>query len=156
MLNIYADDCKEPLPKEFESHVSDYFDEVFEEDWFSDNFVKNTIKEIDKSEIVGEGRSINIYNEFLGNFPPQHLSSGCKALILLYKEDIKINGDRLGDNCMDLLLKIADKKDITISLSHMPPFPDKFEAYIINTKKFIKTNKEFHSEMMDVRFGGCC
>ena len=40
MLSIYLDDCKEDLPKEFESYVSQYFDEVYEPDWFSDNFVK--------------------------------------------------------------------------------------------------------------------
>ena len=70
MLSIYLDDCKEDLPKEFESYVSQYFDEVYEPDWFSDNFVKFIIEEIDKSKVVGDGQSINIYNDILGNFLP--------------------------------------------------------------------------------------
>ena len=135
MLNIYLDNCEEELPKEFESYVSQYFDEVYEPDWFSDDFVQTIIETIDKSKVVGGGKSVNIYNDILGNFPPQNLSSGCKGLILLYKEDVKINGDRLGDNCISLLLEISKIKDIFISLSHTPPFPDHFDAYIINTKK---------------------
>lgn len=154
MLNIYLDNCKEELPKEFESYVSQYFDEVYEPDWFSDDFVKTIIEKIDKSQVIGVGKSVNIYNDILGNFPPQSLSSGCKGLILLYKDDVKINGDRLGDNCISLLLEISEIKDIFISLSHTPPFPDSFDAYIINTKKMIKTRKQFHAEMLDIRYGG--
>ena len=154
MLNIYLDNCREELPKKFESYVSQYFDEVYESEWFSDEFVKRIIRQIDKSEVVGVGSSINIYNDVLGNFPPQNLSSGCKGLILLLKEDIAINGDRLGDNCMELLLEIAQNKDIFISLSHTPPFPNEFDAYIINKKQYVKTRKEFHSAMIDVRYRG--
>ena len=153
MLNIYLDNCREELPKEFESYVSQYFDEVYEPEWFSDDFVKRVIKMIDKSEVMGEGNSINIYNDVLGNFPPQNLSSGCKGLILLYKDEVKINGDRLGDNCIMFLVEISTKKDITISLSHTPPFPKKFDAYIINTNKFIHTRKQFHEEMLDIKYG---
>lgn len=154
MLSIYLDNCRENLPKEFESYVSQYFDEVYEPEWFSDDFIRTIIRTIDKSEVIGEGNSINIFNNILGNFPPQNLSSGCKGLILLYKDEIKINGDRLGDNCIELLLEIASKKDITISLSHTPPFPEEFHAYIINTNKRIETRKQFHAEMLDVRYGG--
>ena len=146
MLYIYIDDGWDTLPDEYECYVSDYFDDVYEPDWFSDLFVRRIIKEIDDSEVVGQGKSVNIYNEILGNIPPQYLSSGCKALILLHKEDIKINGDRLGDNCIGLLLEIADKKDIVISLSHIPPFPDKFNAIIVNNGKKIVSNKEFISQ----------
>ena len=154
MMNIYLDNCREDLPKEFESYVSQYFDEVYEPEWFSDDFVRRMIKTIDKSEVVGIGNSINIFNDILGNFPPQNLSSGCKGLILLYKDDVKINGDRLGDNCIGLLLEISKEKDVTISLSHTPPFPDVFDAYIINTNKRIETRKQFHAEMLEVRYGG--
>ncbi|MEI3139158.1 MAG: DUF4869 domain-containing protein [Lachnospiraceae bacterium] len=100
MLSIYIDDGWGNLPEEYESYVSDYFDDVFKPEWFSDDVVRNIIKEIDDSEVVGPGKSVNIYNETLGNIPPQYLSSSCKGLILLYKDDMKINGDRLGDNCV--------------------------------------------------------
>ena len=151
MLYIYIDDGWGNLPEEYESYVSDYFDDVFKPEWFSDDVVRNIIKEIDDSEVVGPGKSVNIYNETLGNIPPQYLSSSCKGLILLYKDDMKINGDRLGDNCVPWLLKIASTKDIEISLSHTPDFPDKFDAVIVNTNVKIYSKREFVS--MKVRLG---
>ena len=75
-------------------------------------------------------------------------------MILLYKDEVKINGDRLGDNCISLLLEISNQNNISISLSHTPPFPDTFDAYIINTKKNIKTRKQFNEEMLNVKYGG--
>ena len=105
MLRIYIDNCVDTLPSEFECYVPDYFDDAYEAEWFFDQFVREIIKEIDDSEVVGDGDSVNIYNTVLGNRPPQYLSSACKGLILLYKERVAINGDRLGDNCIPLLLK---------------------------------------------------
>lgn len=146
MLYIYVDNCLDELPSDYESYVSDYFDDAFESSWFSDDFVRKIIKEIDDSEVVGlEGASVNIFNKVLGNIPPQYLSSGCKALILLYIEGIKVNGDRLGDNCMNLLLQIADMKDVYISLSHIPPFPNEFNAVIVNNGVSLTTFSEFVS-----------
>ena len=58
---------------------------------------------------------------------------------------MKINGDRLGDNCVPWLLKIASTKDIEISLSHTPDFPDKFDAVIVNTNVKISSKREFVS-----------
>lgn len=143
MLYIYLDNAIDDLPKEYEGHVSDYFDDVYEPEWFSDQMVRQFIWEIDETKVVGDGISVNLYNEVLGNIPPQYLSSGCKGLILLYKEGIKINGDRLGDNCIPLLLKIADLKDVEISLSHTPKFPDKFDAVIVNDGREIHSFRDF-------------
>ena len=148
MLRIYIDNCVDTLPSEFECYVSDYFDDAYEAEWFSDQFVREIIKEIDDSEVVGDGDSVNIYNNVLGNIPPQYLSSGCKGLILLYKERIAINGDRLGDNCIPLLLKMADSIDCSISLGHIPPFPDHFNAIILNNDTLISTMREFVSEFV--------
>lgn len=151
MLYIYIDDGFGNLPEEYECYVSDYFDDVFESEWFSDKMVQRIIKVIDDSKVVGTGDSVNIYNETLGNIPPQYLSSGCKGLILLYKDNIKISGDRLGDNCIPLLLEISSKKDIWISLSHIPDFPKNFEAIIVNN--FTKINSRSEFVTMKVRFG---
>ncbi len=152
MLYIYIDDGQQELPNGYVSRVSNFFDNDFEPEWFQDEFVRRILKEIDNSVVAGEGLGVNIYNETLGNIPPQNLSSGCKALILLYEygEDIKINGDRLGDNCIGLLLEIAETKDITISLGHIPPFPEKFHAVIVNNGKRISKRKEFTSEYIDL------
>ncbi len=145
MLYIYMDDGWGHLPEAYESYVSDYFDDIYEASWFTDDVVRTIIRDIDDSEVVGAGESVNIYNKTLGNIPPQFLSSGCKGLILLYKERVKINGDRLGDNCIPLLLKIASDKDVEISLSHTPDFPDKFDAVIVNNNQRISCKEEFVS-----------
>jgi hypothetical protein len=154
MLYVYINDGRGNLPDEYESYVSDYFDDVYEPEWFNDSYVQKIIREIDDSQVeVRAGKSVNIYNEYLGNIPPSHLSSGTKGLILLYKDDVKINGDRLGDNCIGFLLEIADKKDISIALSHTPPFPDKFEAVIVNNGEHISTKTEFVSWKVRYTYG---
>lgn len=139
MLNILIDNGRQNM-SDYESYVSDYFDDVYEKAWFLDEFIQKIITDIDCTEVKSD---YVLYNETLGEIPPQYLSSGCKALILLYKEDCKINGDRLGDNCIELLLKIAQEKDIYVSFSHIPRFPECFEAYILNTEELIHTKKEF-------------
>lgn len=153
MLNIYINNYERPLSDDYVSYVSDYFDDEFEPEWFADDYVRSIIREIDHSQVVGEGYGVNIYNDVLGNIPPYYLSSGCKALILLYLgEGIKINGDRLGDNCMHLLLEIAGKKDITIALGHIPPFPEEFYARIINNGEMISGLKEFVSAYVRISY----
>lgn len=142
MLYIYIN-SGESNNEEFEGHVSAYFDDVYEPEWFSDKRVQRIIWEIDETRVVGEGVSVNLFNEVLGNIPPQYLSSGCKGLILLLKDDIKINGDRFGDNCIPLLLKISSMKDVFISLSHTPKFPKKFDAVVLNNKRKITGLSDF-------------
>lgn len=63
MLYIYIDDGFGNLPEEYECSVSDYFNDVFEPEWFSDKMVQKIIETIDDSKVVGTGNSVNIYNE---------------------------------------------------------------------------------------------
>lgn len=137
MLSILIDDNSEEirsLAKEYKSNVSDYFDLVFDSDWLKDDYVKHLILKIDNTVVNDDG---TLYNEHLGGIVPSRLSSGVKGLILLYKTDYKINGDRLGDNCWGSVFDIADKKDISIVLRHIPRFPSDFSAYLINEKRVI-------------------
>ena len=137
MLNILIDDNSKaikPLLKEYKSNVSDYFDLVFDSEWLKDDYVKSLILRIDNTIVKDDG---TLYNEFLGGIVPSRLSSGVKGLILLYKTDYKINGDRLGDNCWGSVFEIANQKDISIVLRHIPRFPSDFSAYLINDKRLI-------------------
>ena len=123
MLNIiiesdYDEICKR-LPDRI-SNVSGYFDTGYELEWFDDEFVRKIIKDIDKTTVVA---GINLYNNVLLGISPESLSSGSKALIILFEEDYVVNGDRLGDNCIGLLFEIAGQKDITITTSHILPLP---------------------------------
>lgn len=148
MLRILINNGKQDISK-YISNVSVYFDNEFENDWFEDDFVKKIISTVDNTEVLS---GLCLHNETLGDIPPQYLSSGCKGLILLYKEDIKINGDRLGDNCLELLLEIAKVKDVEISLSHLAKFPRDFEAYIINYG-IVRSYKEFFDAYGDIMYG---
>ncbi len=98
MLNIiiesnYEETCKR-LPNRI-SNVRGYFDTSYEPEWFDDEFVRKIIKDIDNTTVVS---GINLYNDVLLGISPESLSSGSKALIILFEEDYIVNGDRLGDN----------------------------------------------------------
>lgn len=148
MLKILLDD-EEVDVSEYESYVSDHFNDEFEKEWFSDPCVQRILREIDETEVIND---FNLYNETLGNIPPEWLSSGSKGLILIYKENLKINGDRLGDNCIPILLELAEAKDVEISLRHIPKFPENIRLYIVNTDKEIYSYKEFIDEYAEVLY----
>ena len=145
MLYIYIDKSRSMLQNDWITDISASFDIEYEASWFADELVQRIIKIVDKSEVqtFQVGDSVNIYNKIYGNLSPRDLSNGSKSLILLWKTDYKINGDRMGNNCISLLLEIASKKDITISLGHIPAFPSVFEATIINNNMLIHSKREF-------------
>ena len=137
MLNVLINDKSESvlamLPQ-YESYVSDYFDDEYEDEWFTDPYVVKLLKNIDNTEVREGG---TLYNEVLGGIVKSQLSTGVKGLILLYKTDCKINGDRLGDNCWKYVLEIAQSKDIYIVLRHMPELPSDFSARLLNDNRMI-------------------
>lgn len=137
MLNVLINDKSESvlamLPQ-YESYVSDYFDDEYEDEWFTDPYVVKLLKNIDNTEVREDG---TLYNEVLGGIVKSQLSTGVKGLILLYKTDCKVNGDRLGDNCWKYVLEIAQSKDIYIVLRHMPELPSDFSARLLNDNRMI-------------------
>ena len=156
VLNIiiesnYEETCKR-LPDRI-SNVRDYFDTSYEPEWFDDEFVRKIIKDIDNTTVVS---GINLYNEVLLGISPESLSSGSKALIILFEEDYIVNGDRLGDNCIELLLEIAKQKDITITTSHILPLPisDKLPVKtVVHGYGEIKSKKEFVDVFVNEVYG---
>ena len=86
-----------------------YFNNVYEEDWFTDEVVLSIIKDVDNSTVVG----LSVVNEHLGSVSVEKLSGGCKTLILLYKENSSFEPNLiwLGQNCADWLVKISKVKD---------------------------------------------
>ena len=95
--------------------VDTYFNNTYEEEWLDDPFVRQIIKMVDGSEV--RDRQC-IQSEVLGQIPPERLSGGAKALILMYEEE-GFYTDLIvcGANCESLILEIAKKKDISCSLS---------------------------------------
>lgn len=101
--------------------VDNYFDFEYEEEWLDDNLVRQMILDVDKSEVLDTGV---VKSPVLGLIPPTEISGGVKALILMLKTDDEIWATACGDNCSKWILKIAEIKDITISLEHFLDFGD--------------------------------
>lgn len=95
--------------------VDTYFNNTYDEAWLDDPFVRKIIRTVDGSEV--QDRQC-ILSDVLGQIPPERLSGGTKALILMYEEE-GFYTDLIvcGANCEDLILDMAQKKDISCSLS---------------------------------------
>lgn len=152
MLYVYVELPTEESYKFVQSNyvtrVSPYFDNIYEDEWFQNDFTKEVVREIDKSEVI-DARSI--YNEYGGSLPVTSISTGAKSLLLLMFTDRKVSGDRMGDNCIPKLLEIASIKDIHISLDHLMEFPERFEATIENTGIVTYNMKDFIKEYLRSR-----
>lgn len=119
MLNIFLGTKNDSI-----YYVSEYFDATFEKEWFNSQLAKEIIKGIDDSEHIKDSY---IESPVLGAISPRDLSSGCKGVLLLLNEDnITVCGERFGDNCFEYLFKVAELKDINITLSHIPHTPQQF------------------------------
>ncbi len=136
MLNIYFGDMPEAI-----YNTSVYFKNVYEDDWITDDFSKEMIRDIDKSSVIGP-RIID--SPVLGGITPRELSGGVKTLILIYKVPDKIcNASTCGDNCAKWILKMGKEKDITINLRHLMDFGDgDFEINILNTDQIVHNMRE--------------
>ena len=90
-----------------------------------------------------------IQSPVLGGISPRDLSSGCKALLILLNEPDKIvSGDRMGDNCYPVLLKMAESADYTITLCHLIDFRgyENFKVKNARTGKIIEDALDFLKE----------
>ncbi len=135
MLSIFYGDMKEAI-----YNTSVYFKNTFRNEWLEDPFVVDMIKDIDSSDVLGNGA---IKSPVLGVIAPYTLSGGVKTLILIHKQPDKIfNASNCGDNCAKWLLKIGEKNNITINLRHLMDFGDDgFQIKVLNDD-IIATNRK--------------
>ena len=121
-----------------------YFDNVYEDEWIEDTFVKEMIQDVDRSTVLDSGV---IDSPILGKIPPTGLSGGVKTLILVKFEKDKIfNASTCGDNCAKWLLKIAASEDRTINLHHLMEFGEEpFQIRILNTDQVVCSMRELIS-----------
>ena len=61
-----------------------YFDNVYEDEWIEDTFVKEMIQDVDHCTVIS---SHVIDSPILGAITPRELSGGVKVLILMLKDD---------------------------------------------------------------------
>lgn len=104
-------------------------------------FNAEMVKDIDDSIVLDSGV---IDSPVLGKIPPVGLSGGVKTLILIANEPDKIfNISTCGNNCAKWILKLSDKRDITVNLRHLMDFgPENFDIKILNTNQTVHSMKE--------------
>lgn len=124
-----------------------YFDNVYEDEWIEDAFVQAMIQDVDHSRVIS---AHIIESPVFGAITPQGLSGGVKVLILMLKDDSFVyNMSNCGDNCAKWILKIAEKKDLTVYLQHIMRFTGEFEIKIMNTGKIVRNPAEYVDGLLE-------
>ena len=113
-------------------NTSLYFKNRFNPSWMEDDRTVKMIKDVDKSEVLGNGA---VSSPVMGIIAPVSLSGGVKTLILIDQINDKVfNASNCGDNCARWLLEMGREKDVVINLRHLMDFGDgQFDVEIMNT-----------------------
>ena len=120
-----------------------YFLHQYEDEWITDSLSAKMILDVDKSTVVGP-RLID--SPVLGAISPRELSGGVQTLILMAHDDSGsiFNASACGDNCAKWILKIAENKDLTITLHNIMKFDQEpFAIHILNTDQVVHTFREY-------------
>ncbi len=138
MLNIFYGNMDDAI-----YNTSAYFKFNFEKEWLESPEVIQMIRDVDKSEVLGNGA---IDSPVLGVIAPVSLSGGVKTLILIDKVQDKVfNASNCGDNCAKWLLKLSEDRDITINLRHLMDFGEEtFKIHIINDDVVVSNMSELN------------
>lgn len=117
--------------------IDSEFEELIEIEWLNDPFNQRVLRDIDGCFYNG----VAMQDIKLGySFPVFDISTGAKALMIVNAlPEIEIWGTIFGDNCTDLLLELAEHKDVTIYLQHFLKFtPEKFRAFsLVQTRQYV-------------------
>ena len=110
-----------------------FYENQYDRNWVMDDFAKEIIKDIDSSEVIGPDL---IKNDIFGSFSSTDLSAGVKTLLLIKNMPNKVfNISNCGDNCAKYLLKLAQDRDIKVTLHHAMDFGNNFSVKVINEGK---------------------
>ena len=136
MLNIWFGDNPNAI-----YDTSTYFKHTYKDEWITDEFSAEMIRDVDHSEVLGCNL---IQSPVLGQISPLQLSGGVKTLILIYKDSKKMfNASKCGDNCARWLLEMGKKKKVEINLRHLMDFGEgDFKIRILNKGKIAHNMKE--------------
>ena len=144
MLHIYYGELD---TENYIFNPDSYFNNTYEDSWITDPVSKQMIRDVDKSEVKGP-RLID--SPFLGPISTERLSGGVKTLILMNFDSTHVfNASACGDNCAKWILKIAQKKDLTIRLGYLMDFgPGPFEIEIANTGRIVHSIAELNENVL--------
>ena len=100
LLHIFYGEMPEAI---FNTAV--FFKNSYDDAWIVDEFSRQMIADVDKSEVLGTGV---IDSSVLGKIAPERLSGGVKTLMLVkFMPDRVFNVSTCGNHCAKWLLKIA-------------------------------------------------
>ena len=116
------------LDEKADMGIDGFFNNVYEDEWFGDDEVKQIVKDIDNSEVVTAN---HILSPYLGPIGAKKISGGAKGLIMLLKYRPSVDDDIFypdlaifGENCMGWLGKISKKVDFDASIyTNDLPYP---------------------------------
>ena len=146
MLYVYWGSIDwEKAPRAFVMSSNSFFDAHYEDEWLTDGWAKRVIEEIDKSSLIAPKV---VDSPWLDMIPITQISGGAKTLIIANAVDgIVINGNRMGDNCWNLMLELSKKKDIQLVCEYCAIFDwvDGAEATFINNGAVVNNYSDFNS-----------
>lgn len=132
---------------EYMNDAPSYFNNVYEDEWMEDELVRKMILDVDQSVVVSPHM---IESPVMGAITPKELSGGVKVLILMLKDDSFIyNLSNCGNNCAKWVLRIAEKKELTVYLQHIIRFEGTFEIQIMNTRKIVHNPTEYVDGLLE-------
>ena len=125
-----------------------FFNNTYEDEWITDPFSVQMIKDIDGSDVKG-ARAID--SPFLGLIPTERLSGGVKTLILMNNDSEHIfNASACGDNCAKWILEIGKKKELLIRLGYLMDFGKQpFDIEVENLGLKVHNMKELIETVLD-------
>lgn len=141
-------------PDDIYFFIDSEFDELFELNWLNDEFNQRVLHDVDNCFYNG----VAMQDIELGySFSVYDISTGAKALMIVHElPEIEIWGTIFGDNCTDLLLELAEHKDITIYLQHFLKFtPEKFKAYSLVQQREYVDYADYASELREEIVAAC-
>lgn len=127
--------------------INSYFDVVYEPEWIDNDFARELIRSVDKSEVVS-GRVIE--SPVLGTISPTWLSGGVKCILCLMfdESDWMFDLTSCGENCAPWIQKVASQKDITAQLGYPMSFDDleQHPICIVNSGRIVHNMNQFLME----------
>ena len=138
MLYVWFGDCEKEI-----YNPPPYFRNRYEDEWITAELSKEMIRDVDKSEVIGPHL---IESPVLGPISPRDLSGGVQTLILMaFDQSGRIfNASACGDNCAKWIIKIAENKDLTISLHNIMDFYGlPLHMKIMNTGEIVTDYKRY-------------
>lgn len=140
MLNVQFGDMPEAI-----YNTAVYFKNTYRDDWITDNFGKEVIRDVDKSEVVS---AHVIESPVLGSITPLMLSGGVKTLLLIKHDRSHVfNASTCGDNCAKWILELARDRKVVVNLYHVMDFGrDEFKIRVVNSGKIVHNMTELIKE----------